>query len=310
VFDSAMQADAVRRLQLETDLRAALEADEFRVHYQPLVSLESGRILGFEALSRWQRAQGIVMPGDFIAVADETGIILPINRKLLREACQDLGRWQLLFPSDPPLAISVNITAKQFGEPNLTAEIGAILQETGTDPHCVDLEITENVAMADAERSATVLSDLKALGVRLSIDDFGTGYSSLCRLQHFPVDALKIDRTFVSHMDSDLETREIVRVIVMLAHNLGLRVVAEGIEKEEQADMLRHFGCEMGQGYLFSKPVDAAAIEQILAKYKGVAPIPEGTSLPQAPLLRNAPKRHELKKSAVPSRRGITRKDK
>jgi PAS domain S-box-containing protein len=268
VFDSAMQADAVKRLQLETDLRRALDLDEFRVHYQPLVSLEKGHIVGFEALTRWQRPQGIVMPGEFIGVADETGIILPINRRLLREACQQLRHWHALFPSKPPLAISANVTTKQFAQPDLASQIGEILQQAGVDPNCIDLEITENVAMADAERSAVVLAELKALGVRLSIDDFGTGYSSLCRLQQFPFDTLKIDRTFVSGMGHDAETREIVRIIVMLAHNLHLRVVAEGIEDEEQLFMLKRIGCQLGQGYLFSKPADAESIEQLLASHQ------------------------------------------
>jgi len=264
VFDSAMQADAVKRLHLETDLRKGLDLDEFRVHYQPLVSLQNGQIVGFEALTRWQRPQGIVMPGEFIAVADEIGITLPINRQLLRESCEQLCRWQALFPYKAPLSVSANITARQFAQPDLAKEIGEILQQTGIDPSCVDLEITENIAMADAERSAVVLSQLKALGVHLSIDDFGTGYSSLSRLRRFPVDILKIDRTFISGMDHDEETREIVRIIVMLAHSLGLKVVAEGIEHQAQVVALKYLGCELGQGYLFSKPADAAAIEQFL----------------------------------------------
>lgn len=266
VFDTEMQADALNRLQLETDLRKALEMNEFRTHYQPLVSLQDRHIVGFEALTRWQRPQGIVMPGEFIAVADETGIILPINRTLLRESCEQLRRWQNLFPSDPPLALNVNIAAKQFAQPDLSAQIGEILQKTGTDPRCVDLEITEGIAMGDAERSAVVLSQLKALGVKLSIDDFGTGYSSLSRLRRFPVDTLKIDRTFISGIDQDPETFEIVGTIVMLAHNLGLRAVAEGIENQKQMDMLRDLGCELGQGYLFSRPSDVATIEQLLTR--------------------------------------------
>ncbi len=268
VFDSAMQADAVKRLELETDLRKALDLDEFRVHYQPLVSLESGQIVGFEALSRWQRGQRLAMPGEFIKVADEIGLIIPMNRRLLREACEQLGRWQALFPAESPLTISANVTAKQFALPDLARQIGEILEQTGTDPRCVDLEITENIAMADAERSALVLAELKALGVRLSIDDFGTGYSSLCRLQRFPVDILKIDRSFVAGMDRDAETHEIVRIILMLAHNLGLKVVAEGIEQEEQMAMLQELGCELGQGYLFSKPASAEVIEQLLASHQ------------------------------------------
>jgi PAS domain S-box-containing protein len=265
VFDNGMHVSALKRLQLEADLRKGLELGEFRVHYQPIVSLRDSRIIGFETLSRWQRPEGIVMPGEFIAVSDEIGIILPINRQLLQEACQQLRTWHELFPSDPPLAIAVNITPKQFAQPNLASEIGEILRQTGTDPRCLDLEITETIAMADVGHSAVVLAELKALGARLSIDDFGTGYSSLSRLQRFPVDTLKIDRAFISRIDSDAETYEIVRIIVMLAHSLGLTVVAEGVETQQQVEMLNHIGCELAQGYLYSKPVDHQAIQQLLS---------------------------------------------
>jgi PAS domain S-box-containing protein len=264
VFDHAMHAGAIKRLQLETDLRKALELNQFRVYYQPIVSLRRAQIVGFEALSRWQRPEGLVMPGEFIAVADETGIILPMNRQLLYDACRQLRSWQELFPADPPLTLNVNITPKQFAQPDLASQIGKILQETGLDPRCVNLEITETIAMADAKRSAVVLSELKALGVNLDIDDFGTGYSSLSRLQSFPVDTLKIDRAFISRIDSDLATHEIVRVIVMLAHGLHLKVVAEGVETQEQVDLLKDMGCELAQGYFYSKPAAADTIEQLL----------------------------------------------
>lgn len=265
VFDHAMHAGAIKRLQLETDLRKALELNQFRVYYQPIVSLRNGRIVGFEALSRWQRPEGLVMPGEFIAVADETGIILPINRQLLHDACRQLRSWQALFPSDPPLTLNVNITPKQFAQPELASEIRKTLLETGLDPSCVNLEITETIAMADVEKSAVVLSELKALGVRLDIDDFGTGYSSLSRLQRFPVDTLKIDRAFVSRIDTDSATHEIVRIIVMLAHGLRLKVVAEGVETQAQVDLLKDIGCELAQGYFYSKPAAAEAIEQLLS---------------------------------------------
>jgi diguanylate cyclase (GGDEF)-like protein/PAS domain S-box-containing protein len=265
VFDHAMHACAIKRLQLETDLRKAVELNQFRVYYQPIVSLRNGQIVGFETLSRWQRPESLVMPGEFIAVADETGIILAINRQLLYEACQQLRSWQELFPSDPPLTVNVNITSKQFAQPDLASQIGNTLQETGLDPGCLNLEITETIAMGDADRSAVVLTELKALGVHLDIDDFGTGYSSLSRLQRFPVDRLKVDRSFVSRMDTDVDTREIVRIIVMLAHGLRLKVVAEGVETQAQADLLRDIGCELAQGYLYSKPVPAETIEQLLS---------------------------------------------
>ncbi len=284
VFDHAMHTRAIERLQLETDLRKALELNQFRVYYQPIVSLRNGQIAGFETLSRWQRPEGLIMPGEFIEVADETGIILPINRQLLYDACRQLRSWQTLFLSDPPLTVNVNITPKQFAQPDLASQIAKILQETGLDPCCLNLEITETIAMADADRSAVVLSELKALGVRLDIDDFGTGYSSLSRLQRFPVDTLKIDRSFISRMDTDVETREIVRIIVMLAHGLRLEVVAEGVETQAQADMLKDIGCERAQGYLYSKPAPAETIEQLLRNNR-TASVPATRSKTASPTL-------------------------
>jgi PAS domain S-box-containing protein len=271
VFDPAMHAGAIKRLQLETDLRKGLELNQFRVYYQPIVSLRNGDIVGFETLSRWQRPEGLVMPGDFIPVADDSGIILPINRQLLYDACRQLRSWQALFPSDPPLSVNVNITSKEFAQPDLAAQIGKTLHETGLNPRCLNLEITETIAMGDADRSAVVLSELKALGVLLDIDDFGTGYSSLSRLQRFPVDTLKIDRSFISRMDTDSETREIVRIIVMLAHGLRLKVVAEGVETQVQADMLNEIGCELAQGYLYSRPVPGEAIGQLLTNNRAAS---------------------------------------
>jgi len=264
VFDNAMHAGALKRLQLETDLRRAVERGEFRVYYQPIVSVKSGQIVAFEALTRWHSGRGLVMPNDFIPVADETGLILTINRQLLSEGCKQLLSWQQLFPSDPPLSLSVNITPKQFAQADLASQIGRLLQDSRMDPRCINLEITETIAMGEAEKSAVMLSELKALGVGLDIDDFGTGYSSLSRLQSFPVDTLKIDRVFVSRIDSDRETLEIVRVIIMLAHSLGLTVVAEGVETQVQLDLLKDLGCERAQGYHFSKPVEPQSILKLL----------------------------------------------
>jgi PAS domain S-box-containing protein len=264
VSDTAMHANAVKRLRLETDLRKALDQGEFRVYYQPIVSLQTGKITGFEALSRWQRAEGIVPPIEFIAVAEEIGLIVPMNRQLLLEACQHLRTWQSEFPSSPPLTMSVNISARDFTQSDLPSEIRKTLEQTGVDPGCLQLEIVETIAMGDAEKSSHVLAQLKALGVRLSIDDFGTGYSSLSRLRRLPVDILKIDRAFISNMDSDPENREIVRAIIILAHNLGLKVVAEGTETEEHINLLKQLNCEMAQGYFFSRPVDEQAILKLL----------------------------------------------
>jgi PAS domain S-box-containing protein len=265
VSDTAMHANAVKRLRLETDLRKAVDQGEFRVHYQPIVSLQTGKIAGFEALTRWQRPEGILLPIEFIAVAEETGLIIPMNRRLLREACQHLRSWQSEFPSSPPLTMSVNMTSREFAQPDLASEIRRSLEQTVVDPGCLQLEIIETIAMGDAERSGRVLAQLKALGVRLSIDDFGTGYSSLSRLRRIPVDTLKIDRAFISNMDRDPENREIVRAIIMLAHNLGLKVVAEGTETEEHINLLKQFNCEMAQGYFFFRPADDQAMLKLLA---------------------------------------------
>jgi|HubBroStandDraft_1064217.scaffolds.fasta_scaffold01109_14 PAS domain S-box-containing protein len=265
VSDTAMHADAVKRLRLETDLRKALDQREFRVHYQPIVSLQTGRITGFEALTRWQRPERLLPPAEFITVAEETGLIIPMNQQLLREACEHLRAWQSEFPSGTPLTMSVNVTSKEFAHPDLVNEIRKSLAQTGIDPGCLQLEIIETIAMGDAEKSGHVLAQLRALGVRLSIDDFGTGYSSLSRLRRIPVDTLKIDRAFILHMDSDPESREIVRIMVMLAHNFGLKVVAEGAETEEHVNLLRELNCEMVQGYFYSRPADDQAMVKLLA---------------------------------------------
>ena len=266
VFDAGMHEIAVKRLELETDLRKALELGEFRTHYQPIVSLKTGRIVGFEALTRWQRPERMFQPGEFIAVAEETGLILAMNRLLRREACDQLRIWQASFPADPPLTMSVNITPKEFCYPNLAKEIGEMLAQTGFDASNLHLEITETIAMGNPDKAASVLAELKALGVRLSVDDFGTGYSSLSRLQEFPVDSLKIDRAFISRMDTDAGSRKIVETIIMLARNLGLTTVGEGTETEEQVNQLRTLGCGFVQGYFYSKPASHQAITDLLFK--------------------------------------------
>jgi PAS domain S-box-containing protein len=265
VSDTAMHATALKRLKLETDLRKALDRGEFLVYYQPIISLQTGKIIGFEALSRWQRPEGIVPPMEFIPVAEEVGLIVPMNRQLLHEACRNLKTWQSACYSELPLTMSVNISAKDFAQPDLASAIRKCLEETGVDPGCLQLEIVETIAMGDAEKSGHVLSQLKAIGVRMSIDDFGTGYSSLSRLSRIPVDTLKIDRAFILHMDNDAESREIVRAIIMLAHNLGLRVVAEGTETEAHIKLLKDLNCEMAQGYFYSRPVDSDAIVKLLS---------------------------------------------
>jgi diguanylate cyclase (GGDEF)-like protein len=266
VFDPAMHSTAVVRLKLETDLRRALENGELIAYYQPIISLATGKITGFEALSRWLRPEGVVPPSEFIPVADETGLIVPLSRITMREACRQLRSWQSLFGCDPPLSMSVNISPRQFAEPELARQISAVLDDTGVEPSALDLEITETIAMKDADRAFFVLSELKSLGVNLSVDDFGTGYSSLSRLPRFPVDALKIDRVFISDMTTNHENSEIVRLIISLAHNIGLKVVAEGTEREDQIAELKRLGCEMAQGFLYSPPVTPDAAMELLKR--------------------------------------------
>jgi diguanylate cyclase (GGDEF)-like protein/PAS domain S-box-containing protein len=265
VFDTAMYATAVQRLRLETDLRKALERGELINHYQPIVWLQNGAICGFEALVRWRRSQGLTPPGEFLSVACETGLINSINKVLLRQACEQLRSWQAQFPAQPPLVMSVNISPPEFARAELAAAIHSTLQQSGVPPASLQLEVMETIAMGDSE-AADVLAKFKALGVRLSIDDFGTGYSSLSRLQRLPVDSLKIDRSFISDMHRDKEAREIVHIIIMLAHNLGLKVVAEGVETEEQARELTELGCELAQGYFFARPADPETITELLRR--------------------------------------------
>jgi diguanylate cyclase (GGDEF)-like protein len=266
VFDRAMHERAVARLQLENDLRLAVEREEFRVHYQPIVSLVTGRIMGLEALVRWQHPkQGLVPPMEFIPLAEETGLIVPMGFWVLRKACGQIRDGLSKFSTDPPLLLSVNLSAKQFSQADLVDQIQRILRESGVEAGSVMLEITESVVMEHAESAAAALTQLKTLGVQLSIDDFGTGYSSLSCLHSYPIDTLKIDRSFVGKMGMDTKNMEIVRTIVALAKNLGMHVTAEGIETAEQLAQLRALQCACGQGYLFSKPLEADAIKQLLS---------------------------------------------
>jgi diguanylate cyclase (GGDEF)-like protein/PAS domain S-box-containing protein len=263
IFDPAMHANAVRRLTLESDLRKAIESGELRVYYQPIVALQSGRIIGFEALSRWQRPDRLVPPSEFIPIADESGLILSINRLVLLDACRQLRSWQVRFPSQHLLTMSVNIAPKQFSQSDLATDIRMAISETGLPAETLQLEIMETTAM-EAEKAAQILAELESIGVRLSIDDFGTGHSSLSRLQRLPVHCLKVDRSFISRMDDDNDSQEIVRLIIAMAHTLNLKVVAEGTETEQQINTLRRLNCEMAQGYFFSRPVPAEAIADLL----------------------------------------------
>jgi diguanylate cyclase (GGDEF)-like protein/PAS domain S-box-containing protein len=267
VFDPAMQEQAVARLQMEADLRRAIERQQFQVHYQPIVSLETGRITGFEALVRWTHpTRGMVSPIEFIPLAEETGLIGLIDRWVLREACIQLAIWQQRFGADIPLTMSVNLSGVQLTQVSLSERLDQILRETGIDGRSLKLEITESAIAENAATGSVMLEQLKALGVQLSIDDFGTGYSSLARLHQLPIDTLKIDRSFVSRMGDDAESLEIVRTIITLAHSLAMDVIAEGIEMPQELQQLRSLQCEYGQGYFFSKPVDSNAAGELLTK--------------------------------------------
>lgn len=230
MFDITMRDHAVALLHLEIDLRKAIEKQEFQLHYQPIVLLRPNEIVGFEALVRWQHPQrGLVSPAEFIPLAEETGLIIPLGQWVLREACRQMRVWQVQFPENPLLRICVNMSGKQFSQVNLVEQIQQTLQETGLDPHSLELEITESTLVENIECAKTTILQLQALGIQVSIDDFGTGYSSLAYLNRFPVDTLKIDRSFIKDLDVDSERLEIVRAIATLAWNLGIHVVAEGV---------------------------------------------------------------------------------
>lgn len=265
VFDTVMYDQAVMQLQLETDLRWAIERQELRVYYQPIVSLITGRITGFEALVRWQHPdRGLISPTHFIPVAEETGLIVPIGQWVLQESCQQIRRWQEQFLV-PDLTINVNLSSKQFSQPNLVEQIQHSLQATGLNASHLKLEITESGIMENTQ-AATMLDRLRTLGVQLCIDDFGTGYSSLSRLHQFPINTLKIDRAFVSTMSQERQNAEIVQAIITLAHQLSMDLVAEGVATGEQLAQLRQLHCEQGQGYFFSEPLTHQAAAWLLAQ--------------------------------------------
>jgi diguanylate cyclase (GGDEF)-like protein/PAS domain S-box-containing protein len=265
IFDREMHIRNMNLLQMENDLRRAIGQNEFRVYYQPIIELETGEIREFEALIRWQHPQhGLVPPNEFICIAEETGLIIPIGKWILEESCRQTAEWQKRFPLYKNLSISVNLSAKQLMHPDLTAQVGGILRNTALNSRFLNLEVTESMVMENGDKALAVISELNRLGIALSTDDFGTGYSSLSYLHRFPFSRLKIDRSFVSKMDSDQKSEAIVRTILLLAQNLNIEVVAEGIETEPQLDSLRHLGCKTGQGYFFSKPVPAETAALLL----------------------------------------------
>jgi len=268
IFGRDMHGELMSRLKMETDLRRACERDELFVDYQPIVSLENRTLIGFEALVRWRHPEfGLVPPKDFIPVAEETGQILTIGQRVLESACRQAREWQTTYPAAPPLFVSVNLSVKQFNQPGLVENIASLLEEFELPPRCLKLEITESVFSDNLDAAVGLLTQLRELGVQLSIDDFGTGYSSLSYLQRFPIDTLKIDRSFVTQMMENEENLAIIRTIVALAQTLGMDVVAEGVETEDQLKLLRKLECENGQGYLFSTPLGSQQLDQFIASY-------------------------------------------
>jgi EAL domain-containing protein (putative c-di-GMP-specific phosphodiesterase class I) len=265
IFNTDMHTQAVARLQLENDLRRAIERHEFQVYYQPIVSLKSGTIIGFEALVRWQHpTRGLLSPEEFLVVVEETGLGVPVDQWVLRTACRQMREWQLMFPAQPLMDICVNFCSRHFAQPNIVAEINTVLQEIGLNAHSLKLEITENAIMENAQSVTDVLLQLKALGIKLAIDDFGTGYSSLGRLHSFPIDILKIDRSFIANAATGTTNLDIVATIVLLGHSLGMQVTAEGIETAGQLALLRELNCEYGQGYFFAEALNTKAAEALI----------------------------------------------
>ena len=265
IFDPLMHTHVMQRLELEHHLRQAIERREFLVYYQPKLDLKSGRIVEMEALIRWQHPElGLVSPAEFIPLAEETGLVIPIGRWVLHEACSQLQDWRLRFRGHAPERVSVNLSAVQLRMPSLVDDIAATLQETGLDPSCLCLEITESAVMDNADLAMTTLASLKRIGIELAIDDFGTGYSSLSYLKRFTVDVLKIDQTFVEEIDQDEENSVIVGVTIRLAHALGMKVVAEGVETKAQIDRLKELGCDLAQGYYVARPLPATSIAALI----------------------------------------------
>lgn len=266
IFDAAMYEQTRELLQLENDLHLALERQEFCLHYQPIVSLVTGKLTGFEALVRWMHpAQGLISPAKFIPVAEDTGLIVPLGEWVLREACRQMQDWRRKFPAFASLNISVNLASSQLKESNLTNQIKQIIVNTGLDASCLKLELTESMLMEDLQKTIDTLLQLKAMDIKLSIDDFGTGYSSLSYLHRFPIDTLKIDRSFINKISSNPEECAVVKTIITLAHTLGMDAIAEGVETCEQSIKLKAWGCEFGQGHLFSKPLNSSAVEAMLS---------------------------------------------
>lgn len=267
IFDPAMLDGVMTHLELETDLRKALERQEFIVYYQPIIDLETRRITGFEALVRWQHpTRGLTAPAEFIPTLEEMGLIVPMGYWVLDEACRQIRAWQVQYPKDPPLTVSVNLSTRQCTQTDLVQKIAEILKINKLDASSLKLELTESLIVEDAAFTSAILLKLRELGVQVQIDDFGTGYSSLGYLHSLPIDTLKIDRTFISQLGTPGSGLEIVRTVLALAHSLGMNVIAEGVETNDQLSILLAMGCKYVQGFLFAKPVNHQEAGALLGK--------------------------------------------
>jgi EAL domain-containing protein (putative c-di-GMP-specific phosphodiesterase class I) len=283
VFDTAIGTRAAERLDLETDLHHAVLRGEFELHYQPIVDLVTGDVREVEALIRWRHpVRGLVTPASFIPLAEHSGLIVPIGRWVLDTACRQIAEWRRHAPGAPPLVVGVNLSARQFRQPDLVQMVSRALSEYALDPAALKLEVTEGVAVEDAELAVATLWMLKGLGVRLALDDFGTGYSSLSYLKRFPIDTLKVDRSFVDGMAVNPEDAAIVRAVVAFAKALGLDVTAEGVETVEQRDALRALEADRAQGYLFGRPSPWSQVSASIASLASLSP-PASLAPPATP---------------------------
>ncbi|MCX8062843.1 MAG: bifunctional diguanylate cyclase/phosphodiesterase, partial [Anaerolineales bacterium] len=270
IFNTAMRTFVVEHLEMEKDLRYAIEHQQLELHYQPITTMGNGLLIGFEALVRWRHPEkGLIPPSDFIPFAEETGLIIPMGAWVLRQACRQMSEWQARYPCDPPLTVSVNLSNKQFSQPDLFEQVEIALRESNLPPACLRLEITESVIMENAELAIATLERLVAMGVRIHIDDFGTGYSSLAYLHLLPIHAIKIDRSFISGQTSEGNGLEIAKTMINLAHDLKISAIAEGVETESQWNILRDWKCEYAQGYLIAKVLDSERAEEFLRNSLG-----------------------------------------
>jgi diguanylate cyclase (GGDEF)-like protein len=268
LFDQSMDVQMQERLRLQNDLRRALKREEFVVHYQPVVGTDSGQIMGMEALVRWEHPErGLVLPDEFVPLAEELGLIVPIGRWVLREACRQAKEWQERYPSDLPLMIGVNLSARELRHPTLVGDVEEALRDSGLDPRWLTLEITESAVVKDEEHNIDALRRLGDLGVRFALDDFGTGYSALTYLMRLPVGLLKLDRSFVERLGEDAEAEVLLSGVISIASGLGLYVLAEGVETPEQLALVKSLGCDLAQGNYFSKPLSSEAATELLKTY-------------------------------------------